>query len=76
MTDKPYQGRRGGRYVRASREEEPRRVEEKLAGASESKPPVHDDKGDAAAISETASPETGIGAKQTAGKPARKRSRP
>lgn len=28
MTDKPYRGRKGGRYVRASRDEEPRRVDE------------------------------------------------
>lgn len=74
MTDKPYQARRGGRYVRASRDEEPRRVDETTVGTSGSKPPAHDDKSAAAAIPETASPETGIGAKESAGKPARKRS--
>tara|TARA_R110002020_G_scaffold34066_34_gene103958 strand:- start:7284 stop:7487 length:204 start_codon:yes stop_codon:yes gene_type:complete len=67
MTDKPYQGRRGGRYVRASRDEEPRRVEETTV--SRGKPPVQDDKGDVTTSTETASD-----AKETAGKPARKRS--
>lgn len=28
MTDKPYQGRKGGRYVRASRDDKPKPVSE------------------------------------------------
>lgn len=66
MTDTPYQGRRGGRYVRASRDEEPRRVDEAATGKAKDVVPVADD----ATISETTRPETGA----TAGKSARKRS--
>lgn len=66
MTDKPYQGRRGGRYVRTSHDEEPRRVDQ--ATVSGEKPLAQDDKGGDATPIETAS-----AAKQTAGKPARKR---
>lgn len=68
MTDKPYQGRRGGSYVRASRNEEPRRVDEAADGKATDA--IADASDEAAAIPETTSPETGA----PADKPARKRS--
>ena len=72
MTDKPYRGRKGGRYVRASRDEEPRRVGGTTPDGGE--PPAPDETGGDATPTETAPSQSGSDAKQTAGKSARKRS--